>query len=97
LIADFKVKRQTARPHQGKQKIIKDIVDIWQVIDREKGGALPVKFVAVDPNRLPSVAADQFNLQFLVSAILKLHETGFWTTDNPFSGHRFSDGNQQKS
>jgi hypothetical protein len=71
---DFKVRRQTARPHQGKEKIIKDIVDIWQVIDREKGGALPVKFVAADPNHLPSVAANQFNLQFLVSAILKLQE-----------------------
>ena len=37
------------------QKVVKDILDIWEIVDSEKGGQLCTKFVAIDPNRLPSV------------------------------------------
>ena len=56
------------------QKVIQDIIDIWQAVDTEKGGQLATEFVAANPNRLPSVNADQFNLQFLITSILKLQQ-----------------------
>ena len=56
------------------QRTAKDILDIWEVVDHEKGGSLSTEFVAADPNRLPSVNADKYNLKFLISIILKLQE-----------------------
>ena len=57
------------------RRVITDTVDIWSVIDREKAGEIGVKFVAGNPNRLPGVNAEKFNLQFLITAITKLQET----------------------
>ena len=54
------------------QKHIKDILDIWTVIDNEIGGNLNTKFVASNPNRNPSVNADRYNLKYLISSILNL-------------------------
>ena len=70
-ISEFKKTR--IRPNV-EQKLVKDILDIWTVIDREVGGILGTTFVATDPNRFPSVNAEKFNLKFLVSCILKLQE-----------------------
>ena len=56
------------------QKVVKDILDLWEIIDTQKGGQLGTEFVASDPNRLPSVNADKFNLQYLTTCILKLQE-----------------------
>ena len=56
------------------QRVAKDILDIWEIVDHEIGGSLTTEFVAADPNRLPSVNADKYNLKFLVSIILKLQE-----------------------
>ena len=53
---------------------MKDILEIWQVIDRENAGSLGAQFVAVDVNRLPVLNADKYNLQFLVTSILKLQD-----------------------
>ena len=58
----------------AKDKIVKDILDIWLILDQQNGGALNTQFVAVDINRLPSVNAEKFNIQFLVSSILKLQD-----------------------
>ena len=44
------------------QKVVKDILDIWELIDTVKGGQLGTTFVAENPCRLPSVNADKFNL-----------------------------------
>ena len=73
LINDFK-KRRLNTKGDAKHKVIKDILDIWAVVDCEKAGNLQTQFVAANVSRLPSVNADQFNLQFLVSSILKLQE-----------------------
>ena len=70
-ISDFKKSR--IRPNV-EQKLVKDILDIWAVIDTNKGGILETTFVAADPNRFPSVNAEKFNLKFLISSILKLQE-----------------------
>ena len=73
LIQNFKIKRR--ENHAGaKGKILKDLLDIWEVVDATLGGKLGVAFAAADPNRLPSVNAEQFNLQFLIGAICKLQE-----------------------
>ena len=70
-VSDFKIKRIGSNVEQ---KLVKDLLDIWDVIDAEKGGNIGTTFVAADPNRLPSVDADKFNLQFLVSIVLKIQE-----------------------
>ena len=72
-IKSFKIKRKENSPG-AKSKVIKDILDIWDVVDTTLGGKLGVSFVAADPNLLPSVSADQFNLQFLIGAINKLQD-----------------------
>ena len=58
----------------AKDKIVKDILDIWQTLDRENAGSLSTQFVACDVNRLPLINADKCNLQFLVSSILQLQD-----------------------
>ena len=70
-ISESKIKRIGANVEQ---KVIKDILDIWEIIDNEKGGDLGTKFVTSDINRLPSVDPDKFNLRFLISSIIKLRE-----------------------
>ena len=70
-ISDFKIKRIGSNVEQ---KVVKDILDTWSYIDTEKGGQLGVDFVAQNPHRLPSVNADKYNLQFLISSILKLQQ-----------------------
>ena len=44
------------------------------MIDGETGGNLNTKFVAIDPNHIPSVNSDKYNLKFLISSILKLQQ-----------------------
>ena len=66
------VKLDTAAQNK---KIVKDILDVWEVIDKHAAGKLQTQFVAVDINRIPAVNADKFSLQFLISSILKLQET----------------------
>ena len=66
--------RKSRKKPNPEQKVAKDILDIWRVIDRERGGQLPCIFVAADINRLPSVKAENFSLQFLVTSILKLQQ-----------------------
>ena len=56
LIAEFRTKRIASNVEQ---KVAKDILDIWSIIDSEKGGNIGVVFVAQDPNRLPSVNAEK--------------------------------------
>ena len=58
----------------AKEKVVKDIIDIWQTADQETAGILQTQFVAADISRLPIVNADKYNVQFLVSSILKLQE-----------------------
>ena len=73
LIKVARKQRQTGQSG-AKQKIVKDILDIWQIVDKEAAGKVSATFVAADINRLPSLNADNSNLQFLISAILKLQE-----------------------
>ena len=58
----------------AKEKVVKDILDIWQIADQETAGILQTQFVAADITWLPIVNADKYNVQFLVSSILKLQE-----------------------
>jgi hypothetical protein len=72
-ISDFKIRRQESKAG-AKPQVIEDILEIWGTVDREKGGKLQVQFVAGNPNKLPSVNAEKFNLQFLIGSISKLQE-----------------------
>ena len=71
LIKEARKPRQTSRPG-GKQKPVKDILDIWHVIDKEVAGKLQTTFVAADINRLPQSNANSVSLHFLLSAITQL-------------------------
>ena len=72
-ISQFKKPRKNGN-ESAISKIIKDIIDIWVVIDTTKTGVTSRQFVAGDPNRLPQVNAEKYNLKFLISAILCLQE-----------------------
>ena len=61
----------------AKDKIVRDILEIWQILDRENAGNIPTQFVAADITRIPSVNAEKYNIQFLVSSILKLQEQAY--------------------
>ena len=74
-INEFKRERKNTRALEiVKQKVLKDIIDIWEAADVKKGCNFQSEFVASDPCRLPSVNADKFNLKFLISSILTLKE-----------------------
>ena len=73
LIKEARKPRQTSRPG-GKQKLVKDILDIWHVIDKEVAGKLQTTFVAADINRLPQSNANSVSLHFLLSAITQLQQ-----------------------
>ena len=62
------------------QRVAKDILDIWEVIDTEKGGNIGTEFVAANPLRLPSVNGEKYNLKFLVSTVLKVQEQNVFLT-----------------
>ena len=72
-IADFKKRRQNGK-ETANLKIVKDILDIWDTIDTHKAGITTQTFVAGDPNRLPSVDANKYNLKFLITSVLSLQE-----------------------
>ena len=73
-IKEFSIKRVEGKAG-ALRRVVTDTVDIWSVVDREKAGEIGVKFVAGNPNRLPNVNAEKFNVKFLISAIVKLQET----------------------
>ena len=58
----------------GERKHLDHMLDIWKIVDSHKGGSLNTIFVAANLHRLPSIHADQCNLQFLVTSILKIRE-----------------------
>ena len=64
-----------SKPRRGQNvqpKLVSDVLNIWAVVDRVRGGELPTQFVAANLNRLPTVSGEKYNLQFLVLSILKL-------------------------
>ena len=65
-ILEFKKRRQNAKGN-GNLKVVKDIIDIWNVVDCQRGGNVPFKFVALDPNRLPSNDANELNIRHLIT------------------------------
>ena len=73
-IKEFSLKRVEGKS-RALRRVVTNAFDIWTVVDREKAGELSVNFVAANPNRLPSVNAEKFNLQFLITSIVKLQET----------------------
>ena len=40
--------RKSRKKPNPEQKVTKDILDIWEMVDRERGGQLPCIFVAAD-------------------------------------------------
>ena len=57
-ISEFRRRRlNTISDIDTKQKLSKDILDIWSVVDTVKGGQLQTIFVASDPSHLPSPPA----------------------------------------
>ena len=74
-IAAFKKKRlQTKTVDDVKQKVVKDILDIWEYVDINKGGKFISQFVAADINRLPTGNTDNFNAQFLTRSLIQLQD-----------------------
>ena len=67
------------------------------MIDREKGGDLGTQFVAFNLTRLPTVCAEKYNLQFLVSSILELKEQNSFLYTSISNLHRRFDGNEPRS
>ena len=59
-IADFKKKRLNTK-EDALQKVSKDILDIWEVIDCQRGGNTETTFVAADPSRLPAIEAQKID------------------------------------
>jgi hypothetical protein len=57
-----------------KDKTVRDLFDIWQIVDREKGGQLNIQFVAADLNKVCSADAEKLDLQSLLKEILSLKE-----------------------
>ena len=75
LVKESRKPRQIGRSG-AKQKIVKDILDIWYIIDKENAGKLQTTFVAADVNRLPALNIENENLKFLLATIVKLqHQT----------------------
>ena len=59
------------------QKVVKDILDIWDIVDRLKGGQLLCHFVSTDVNVLEtnnstSEASQPFDFQVLVATLFDL-------------------------
>ena len=53
-ISDFSKKRLNTKSEVGvKQKVSKDILDIWTYVDIQKGGQFLTTFLASDPPHLP--------------------------------------------
>ena len=73
LIKEARKPRQTSRPG-AKTKQVKDILDIWHVIDKKVAGKLQTTFVAADINRLPSSNTDNPDLKFLLAAVSQLQQ-----------------------
>ena len=73
-IKEYDIKRMAGKSG-ALNRVVSDAVDIWTVIDRELKGEISVQFVAANPNHLPNVNLEKFNVQFLISTIEKLHET----------------------
>ena len=72
-ITDFRKKRLNTKA-DALQKVTKDILDIWDVIDCQKGGKTKTHFVAVDPSRLPSVEAEKVEVDSLASVVSHLQQ-----------------------
>ena len=74
-ISDFK--RNRISPNV-EQKLVKDIIDIWDVIDRETGGDLDIVFVASIPASFPanqaSPSVGDISLPDLFASVLKLQQ-----------------------
>lgn len=53
-ISEYRKKRHNTRSEvDTKQKLSKDILDIWTVVDVQKGGIFQTKFVAANSSRFP--------------------------------------------
>ena len=72
-ITEFKKKRINTK-EDALQKVTKDILDIWEVIDCQRGGETNSAFVASDPSRLPSVEAEKIDINGLTTIIFQLQQ-----------------------
>ena len=65
-ITKYKSSRQLSKG-DGIQKVIRDLVDIWSVIDLQKGGKTISTFVVDNPKRLPPTDNNSHNFRQLFS------------------------------
>ena len=72
-IYDFKKRRHNAKGN-GNQKVVKDILDIWRIIDTQKAGKTSSTFVAVDPTRLPTIDMCDLSIRHLFSLFSHLQK-----------------------
>ena len=72
-IAKFKKRRQLLQG-DGIQKVIKDLIDIWSVIDLQKAGNTISTFVIDDPKRLPSIDNNSQNFRHVFSVLTHLQK-----------------------
>ena len=72
-IKEYVKRRQNAKG-DGIKKVIKDVIDIWCIIDTQKAGQTASIFVAVDPHRLPSLDVNSLNVRHLFSLFSNLQK-----------------------
>lgn len=72
-IEKFKANRK-GNQKEKTDRSAKDLVEIWQIVDKEKAGKLQVQFVAGDLNRVPSFNIEKLNLKSLLQTIDSLKQ-----------------------
>ena len=79
-ITEFKKKRLNTTKEDALPKVTKDILDIWEVIDCQRGGVTESVFLAADPSRLPSVEAEKVDVNGLATVVSQPRRSGNTTT-----------------
>ena len=74
-ISEFAKKRNNTKSADDvKEKVVKDILDIWDYVDLNHAGEFSTQFVALNTNRLPSGNSESLNVQHLTQSLNKVLE-----------------------
>ena len=69
-----KKRNNTKSTDDLKEKVVKDILDIWEFVDLNHAGEFSTQFVALNTNRLPSGNSETLNVQYLNQSLNKIVE-----------------------
>ena len=69
-IKEFKKKRNNTKSIDDlKQKVAKDVLDIWELVDIQKGGKFETTFAAVNIDRLPLTKTNSLNFNTVTKSL----------------------------